>query len=404
VWLVLAIIVPFAVGLAVAAKAPPRTPPEPFVMRVVRGFPITIGLAAAFVIMFVSVPLMRFAALVRKQKSADIPLVTDAAAYHQVAARLCEVLARHGFVLRPARPGWWVSAPTRILTWFGGAAFRSYVPDRLEHFVAPDITMSMYPSGVLLRGRKGRLTLAHGLIAETVVHSDGLQTSDVKAQELEKQLRRLWKIYDEHPPAHTNAKALLDRLGEIARDLGALDVDFDDWQVLYRQVLQVERAVRGERQLMDDETAHPLMNEREATMEREGKVSAPMTVREDTGVGTADLIKAMASDVELLVRKEIELAKTELAANLRTEARAAGGLGIAAIAGLTTLNLLLVTAALALSRVLPGWAAGLAVSGVTLVTALAFAAVSWGKRVRTPMERTRRSLKENATWTKERLA
>ena len=110
----------------------------------------------------------------------------------------------------------------------------------------------MYPSGILLRGRKSRITLAHGLIAESVVHTRGLQTTDAKAQVLEKQLRRLWGVYDLYPSAHTNASALLARLGELTRDLGALDVGFDDWQVLYRQLLQVERAVRGEHQLMDD--------------------------------------------------------------------------------------------------------------------------------------------------------
>jgi hypothetical protein len=254
VWLVLAIAVPFSVGLAVARNAPPRSPPESFAKRVLRGFPITIGLAAAFVIMFVSVPVMRFVALVRKEKSADIPVVTDTAAYHQIARRLCEVLRRHGFALHPARPGWWVSAPTRILIRFGGDAFRAYVPERLEHFVSADMTMSMYPSGVLLRGHKSRITLAHGLIAETVVHSDGLQTSDAKAQELEKQLRRIWTTSDARSAARDDREALLVRLGQIARDLGGLDVDFDDWQILYRQILQVERAVRGERQLMDDET------------------------------------------------------------------------------------------------------------------------------------------------------
>jgi uncharacterized membrane protein len=253
VWLILAIVVPFGVGAAVAAKSPALRR-ETKVKRVLRGLPITIGLAAAFVIMFVSVPLMRVAALVRRQKSADVPLVTDALAYHEVAARLCEVLARHGFALRRARPGWWVSAPVRILSAFGGAAFRAFVPDRLEHFVSADLTMSMYPSGVLLRGRRSRITLAHGLIAETVVHTDGLQTSDAEAQKLEKELRGLWTRCDEQFATQARSKSLLGEVTGLTRRLAGLDVDFDDWQVLYRQLLQVERAVRGERQLMDDQT------------------------------------------------------------------------------------------------------------------------------------------------------
>ncbi len=253
VWLSLAVIVPIAVGLAVAAKAPPHAPRESFLKRTARGFPITIGLAVAFLIMFVSVPVMRFAALVRRLESADVPLVTTAAAYEEVAERIARVLARHGFGLRRAEPGWWVSAPIRILVWFGGDAFRAYVPQRLAHFVAPELELSLYPSGALLRGRKNKVTWAHGLIAETVVHSEGLETADPKAQALETDLRRLWKAYDEDPSRQAGAPGLLARLDEITHALGELAVPFDDWQVLYRQILQVERAVRGERQLLDDE-------------------------------------------------------------------------------------------------------------------------------------------------------
>ncbi len=246
-----ALIIPIAVGIAVASKAPSPTGKESRVVTILRGFPITVGLAAAFLIMFVSVPVMRLAAIVRRRKSADIPLITHDAAYHEVAVTICEVLNRHGFSLRRASPGWWVAAPTRILGWLGGSAFRSYVPDRLEHFVSPALELSLYPSGVLLRGKARQLTWAHGLIAESVVHTPGLQTVDPKAQILEKWLHRLWRIYDEDPDKNRDSAELARRLDQVTRDLGELDVGFDDWQVLYRQILQVERAVRGQRQLMD---------------------------------------------------------------------------------------------------------------------------------------------------------
>ena len=255
VWVGLALLIPFGVGIAVAFKSPASGRKESPVLSVLRGFPITVGLAAAFVVIFVSVPVIRLAALVRRRKSADIPLVTNESAYHQVADTICEVLNRHGFALRPASPSWWVAAPMRILTWLGGDSFRSYVPSRLEHFVAPDLELSLYPSGLLLRGKASRLTWAHGLIAESVVHTEGLQTLDPKAQALEKRLRRVWRSYDEAPPQIVTSGNLLRALEQITRDLGRLDVEFDDWQVLYRQILQVGRAIRGQRQLMDIEAA-----------------------------------------------------------------------------------------------------------------------------------------------------
>jgi hypothetical protein len=121
-------------------------------------------------------------------------------------------------------------------------------------------------------------------------------------------------------------------------------------------------------------------------------------------LGTGALVRQIVSQAEILVKKELELAKTELRVDLRSEARVAGGLGIAALAGLITINLLLVTAALALSLVMPAWAAGLIVSGVMLAVAAIFGLVSWRRRLRDPLAHTRRTLKDGVKWTKERFA
>jgi len=255
VWVGLALIIPIAVGIAVAEKAPTSSRKESRALTILRGFPITVGLAAAFLIMFVSVPVMRLVTLVRRRKSADIPLITHDAAYHQVAVTLCEVLNRHGFSLRRAPPGWWVSAPTRILGVLGGTAFRSYVPDDLEYFVSPDLELSLYPSGLLLRGKAKQLTWAQGLVAESVVHTEGLQTVDPKAQKLEKRLHGLWKTYDADPARNKSSTDLDRELDQVTQELGELEVDFGDWQVLYRQILQVGRAIHGHRQLMDVEAS-----------------------------------------------------------------------------------------------------------------------------------------------------
>jgi hypothetical protein len=249
VWLALVLVVPLALGLAMGAKAPAGTARESFLKRMLRGFPITIGLTGAFLIMFVSVPVMRLAALIRKERSASIPATTSTRAYHEMAAVAVEVLNRAGFDLRSAQPGWWVRAPTRILGWFGGAAFASFVPARMENFESGGLTISFYPSGVLLRGKPQKTTWAHGLISEALLRTEALQSTDPKAQEIEKKIHRLWKTYQAassgpEPPD-------VNEIDELARDLGRLDVEFEDWQVLYRQTLQLGRAARGERQILE---------------------------------------------------------------------------------------------------------------------------------------------------------
>ena len=118
---------------------------------------------------------------------------------------------------------------------------------------------------------------------------------------------------------------------------------------------------------------------------------------------TAGLISELVSQAGVLARKEIELAKRELHDDLRREAVAAGQLGIAGVAGILTLNLLLVTAVLALARAMPGWVAGLLISGATLVVALVMGISGWRRIKRPPLERTRRTLKDDAQWAKESL-
>jgi len=121
-------------------------------------------------------------------------------------------------------------------------------------------------------------------------------------------------------------------------------------------------------------------------------------------LSTVELVKQITAEVTLLASKQIELAKTELKEDLKTEAIAIGGLFVAALAGICTINLLLVTAVFALATTMPGWTAGLLVSGITLAATASIAWLAWSKRVRKPMARTKRTLKDGVQWTKERLA
>jgi uncharacterized membrane protein YqjE len=121
-------------------------------------------------------------------------------------------------------------------------------------------------------------------------------------------------------------------------------------------------------------------------------------------LSTVALVKEIGGEVNHLVSKQLELATTELRADLKREAGVLAGLGVAGLAVLVTLNLLLVTAVLALAQWMAGWMAGLLLSACTLFAAATIGLVSWRRRVRAPLERTRRTVKDDLQWSKERLA
>ena len=123
-----------------------------------------------------------------------------------------------------------------------------------------------------------------------------------------------------------------------------------------------------------------------------------------TRLSNLQLVKEIISQVSLLAKRQIELAKAEIRADVRAEARVAGGLGLAAVGAIIVATLLLVTAALALSLVLPGWAAGLIVTGVVAIAVALVALFSWRRRVRTPLQHSRDELKRDVRFARERFA
>ena len=53
---------------------------------------------------------------------------------------------------------------------------------------------------------------------------------------------------------------------------------------------------------------------------------------------------------------------------------------------------------------MPGWAASLVVAAVVLAIGTAAGLWGWAKRVKKPLDTTRRSLQENVRFAKERIA
>jgi MFS family permease len=78
-------------------------------------------------------------------------------------------------------------------------------------------------------------------------------------------------------------------------------------------------------------------------------------------------IPTMVTD---LVQREIELVKTEVTNKLKALGKGSGLLAGAAVVALFMIGVLLTSAVLALSLVMPGWAAALVVAGILLIIAV----------------------------------
>jgi len=86
-------------------------------------------------------------------------------------------------------------------------------------------------------------------------------------------------------------------------------------------------------------------------------------------LGLGDIVKSITGDVKLLVRDEVQLAKSELVPAAKNAGIGAGMLGAAGYFAISALFILYVAAAFGLDTVLPTWLAFLIVGVVLLLVA-----------------------------------
>jgi len=390
-------------GRALSGVNSPAAQESP-VVRLLRGFPTTLGIAAAFFVVFVTVPALRIISLARRRIDVQVPLLTDKESYQAVAAEIAQVLTRHAFSVHEAKPGWWMTLPSRILLRLGGPAFRAYIPEHLAYFRGDRLEVALYPNGLLLRGKEQDTAWAHGVVVEALTGAPALQTFDPRAQNIERQIRRVWSVYKDYPAAHEHSAVLAGRLNEIAAELGRAPVTYDEWQIVYRQALQLSRALGGESQLLETSSGKRTEADVGTTVEERPMTTSKSTVHGARELSNRALISEITGKASLLAKKEIELAKAEIRADLQAQLGMAKAVGIAALAALCGLNMLLVAGVLALGLQIASWLAALIVGGTLLVVAAILGYIGWKRMVTNPLSLTRQTLKEDVRWMKERLA
>jgi hypothetical protein len=137
-----------------------------------------------------------------------------------------------------------------------------------------------------------------------------------------------------------------------------------------------------------------------------------MATRKDSGnelrerpIG--EVAKNLTSDLSLLLRQEIELAKAEMAQKGRTAAPGLGMFGGAGVVALCAAGALTAFLVLVFSLFLPDWAAALIVGGA--MAAVAFVLIRQGKEriadAGKPVpEQTIEMVKEDVEWAKTRAS
>lgn len=180
--------------------------------------------------------------IVRKIRSrrhgwADIhvPIVVKPRGYDKVVRDLGDALDSAGLSSDAGDAPWVLTLPARLLTAVAGGNVRKLRPDRLIELSSPTLRIGVYPSDIAISGSTRDRTRARAAIQSRLATTSAHVTTSAEAQKVEDQIAALASSGE---PPGVGADAAFEAI-----DAGLLElaVPTDQWDILYRLRLQLER-------------------------------------------------------------------------------------------------------------------------------------------------------------------
>ncbi len=247
IMLVGAAIVPAVVGVLTLMLQPdrPRTPRR-VAGAIGRGYPLTALLAVLLVFLAALAIYRRARSLARRWDDAHVPLVVEPGRYDEVADDLDRALAAVDIEVAPSLAPAAMSKPARWVAAIAGEDAAALVPARMIQLQGDGLDILIYPMDLLVTGRPELVVRARAAMASRLTTSAAHLTVTAEAQQLEDRIAALAQPAPDRPdqPRPFDG-AVAAEFAAIDDELATLRIPYDEWEVLYRERLQVERDLRA---------------------------------------------------------------------------------------------------------------------------------------------------------------
>jgi hypothetical protein len=168
-----------------------------------------------------------------------VPIVVEPDGYDTVVRDLADALSSAGIEAKVGEAPWVLTLPARLLSAVAGDNVRKLRPDRLMELGARNLRIGIYPSDVAISGKTRDRTRARAAILGRLTASKAHLTTSAEAQKLEDQIAKVLPAGGAAP--HGLDHAARTRLDAIDEKLLEAPIPTDEWDILYRIRLQVER-------------------------------------------------------------------------------------------------------------------------------------------------------------------
>jgi hypothetical protein len=240
----LAVLIPPLVGFISLFLVDPQDRPKGSdrIKAILKGYPYTVGLALTLVMLLFIAPIVKIRDLARRWTSEHVPVIVESKDYFTVVGELQRVLREGGIETSRERAGLLLRLPTRVFTFFVSGSTEDLVAKELTTLRGENIEVLLHPSDLVISGREKDVLRARAIISEHMTFTKGYLTWSKEANEMED---RITSIVKEITPSSARAEQtrLLGRLEALEHELKQLELQHEEWEVLFRELLLAEREV-----------------------------------------------------------------------------------------------------------------------------------------------------------------
>ena len=256
-----AVLVPPLVGeSAIRAVDPDRRPRGAARIgeALISGYRFSLGIAVALVALILVAPILWIRDFRRRWVTRHVAVIVHRRDYLDVLDAVQRALHAGGV---PAQRGHVVGLlrfPTAVLAFVAGGRIQAPHAETAR-LSAERVEVLLYPFDLVISGDRTQVSLAQAIVAEHLPRTKAYMTWSEQGNALEDRLKRLWarvarergedrSVAAAREPVPTGRNGeIVAEVGRAAQDLKGLCLSFDEWEILFRELLMIERDLLEQR-------------------------------------------------------------------------------------------------------------------------------------------------------------
>jgi hypothetical protein len=240
------LVLPFIIGLAslfVDSEPPPTLGGK--VQQVIKGWLIAPGFAIAMVLMMITSVITLSITYLKRLKTEHVPITIKKGGYKTVMSDLSQALNSNGVEVRETELPIYLKPPVMVMSLLAKSIVQGLVTPEAKMLRSDNgLSIVVHPTDMVLAGPKTTALNARAIITQRVPFTEAYLTWEEASQKFEDRITDLWREWKKSPQnSRSDTAARLEKIEELKGALHDEEIPFEQWEVVYRELLQLEDEV-----------------------------------------------------------------------------------------------------------------------------------------------------------------